>query len=179
MSHPKGIYQPGVIAFTREGRVLYRWRSLPSRQNVGGAICRVTATHVWNSVQAELGKPSDAPDAPLDKAAELDRKEVPWLLFLTFLFASGWFLKPNYFVMDANEFPLSKIKRQMRMAKLRAVIFLAGWIAAFAFLPIWISALALVGWIALIAPQVYKLSKSGKRNVRFGKESGDVVSPTK
>lgn len=168
LSHPKGIFQPGALAFTREGRVLYRWRSLPSSKNIGGAICRVTATHVWNSVQAELGKPSDAPDAPLDDAAELDSNNMPWILFITLLFASGWFLKPNFFVMEARNSPLSKIRRQYRIAQLRAVIFIAVWIAAFTLLPIWIPALALVGWTAIIAPQIYALSKAGRQNVKFG-----------
>ena len=35
MSHPKGYFQPGVLALSQQGRVLYRWRCRPSRQNVG------------------------------------------------------------------------------------------------------------------------------------------------
>lgn len=174
LSHPSGIFQPGVLAITREGRVLYRWRSTPSSKNIGGAACRVTATHVWDSLQAELGKPSDAPDAPLDDAAKLDSKSMPLILFLLLLFASGWFLKPHFFVMENRNYPLSKIRKQIRTAKLRALIFIAGWIGAFAFLPIWIPALALVGWVAIIVPQIYKLNKWGQQNVKFGEESGAV-----
>jgi hypothetical protein len=133
---------------------------------------------VWDSLQAELAKPSDAPDAPLDDAAKLDSGSIPSILFLTLLFASGWFLKPNFFIMEPRNYPLSKIRRQIRTAKLRAVIFTAGWIAAFAFLPTWIPALALVGWIAIIAPQIYTLNKVGQQNVKFGEESDDFAPPT-
>lgn len=176
LSHPKGVFQPGVLAFTREGRVLYRWRSRPNSQDVGGAICRVTAAHVWDSLQAELAKPSGAPDAPLDDAAKLDSGSVPQFLFLTFLFASGWFLKPNFFIMEARNYPLKKIAKQLRTAKLRVVIFAAGWIAAFAFLPTWIPALTLVGWIAIIAPQIYTLNKVGQQNVKFGEERDGAIN---
>ena len=128
----------------------------------------MTAAHVWDSLKAELAKPSGAPDAPLDEAAKLDSGSVPQFLFLTFLFASGWFLKPNFFIMEARNYPLNKIAKQLRTAKLRVVIFAAGWIAAFAFLPTWIPALTLVGWIAIIAPQIYTLNKVGQQNVKFG-----------
>lgn len=167
-SHPKGIFQPGVLAVSRAGRVLYRWRSRPDSRNVGGSICRVTAEHVWDSVQQALEKPSDTDDAPLDHAAKLDHKGVPSPYFLLMLFASGWFLRPNYFVMAANNHPLKEIQKQMRAARWRALIFIAGWIAAFAFLPTWIPAVVLVLWIAIVAPQIYKLSKAGKHNAEFG-----------
>ena len=36
VSHPKGYFQPGVLALRAEGRVLYRWRCRPNRQSVRG-----------------------------------------------------------------------------------------------------------------------------------------------
>ena len=47
VSHPKGYFQPGVLALSREGRVLYRWRCRPTRQNVGGASGRPTTRYAF------------------------------------------------------------------------------------------------------------------------------------
>lgn len=177
ISHPKGCFQPGVLAFTREGRVLYRWRSRPSRQNIGGATGRPTATHVWNSVQAELGRPSDAPDASLDGAAKLDSRSMPWILFPAMLLANGWFLKPAFFLQRAGNNPKDNVKRRVRIALLRVVIFIAAWIAAFVLLPVWIPALALVGWIAMVAPKINALKKMSQ-NVESDEEPVDFARPT-
>ncbi len=54
VSHPKGYFQPGVLALSRTGRVLYRWRCRPNRRNIGGAVARPTAPHVWSRVQVAL-----------------------------------------------------------------------------------------------------------------------------
>ena len=62
--HPKGYFQPGVIALSRESRVLYRWRALPTRSNNGGATERPTPEDVWQGIERALARP-DAPDAPL------------------------------------------------------------------------------------------------------------------
>ena len=56
-SHPKGYFQPGVLAVepglrTRllpgPRRVLYRWRCRPVRQNMSGAGQRPTSQYVWS-----------------------------------------------------------------------------------------------------------------------------------
>ena len=94
MSHPKGYFQPGVLALSREGRVLYRWRCRPNRQNVGGAMARPTAPHVWARVEAALQEPADAPDVPHDDAPVLSDRPVPWPVFIALLIANGWFLRP-------------------------------------------------------------------------------------
>jgi hypothetical protein len=159
VSHPNGCFQPGVLVFTREGRVLYRWRSRPSSENTGGATGRPTPTHVWNSVKTELGKPSDASDSALDNAPELDSKGAPQLLFLAMLLANGWFLKPDFFIHKTGNESQDDMMRRMRTARLRLVIFIVGWIAAFALLPIWIPTLALVGWMAIVAPKINALLK--------------------
>jgi len=149
--------------------VLYRWRSRPSRQNTGGATGRPTATHVWQSVQAELGKPSDAPDASLDDAAKLDGRSRPWIFFLTMLLGNGWFLKPAFFDQRTGNKPKDNVKRRIRIALLRAVIFIAGWIAAFALLPFWIPTVALVAWSVMIAPKIHAVNKAFQ-NVGPGEE---------
>ena len=90
-SHPRGYLQPGVLAVSREGRVLYRWRSRPTRRNAGGASGRVLHGHVWEAIQDALGQPG-APDAPLDHPP-LDLISPPWPIFVFLLLANGNFLR--------------------------------------------------------------------------------------
>ena len=47
VEHPKGFFQPGVLALTNARRVLYRWRSVPSSENLNGTTARPTARYVW------------------------------------------------------------------------------------------------------------------------------------
>ncbi len=138
---------------------MYRWKSRPRNDTLGGAVCRPTATHVWDNVKAELAKPTDTPDVPLDDAAILDSKSPPRILFLGMLFANGWFLKPNFFIYKTGKESRSDLMKRMRTAQLRLLFFMVAWIAAFALLPIWIPAVALVGWIAMVAPQINMLKK--------------------
>ena len=140
-----------------------------SRQNIGGARGRPTATHVWDRVQAELAKPSDAPDASLDDAAKLDGLRRPWILFLTMLLGNGWFLKLAFFDQRTGNNPKDNVKRRIRIALMRAVIFVAGWIAAFALLPFWIPSVALVAWSVMIAPKIHAVNKAFQ-NVGPGEE---------
>ena len=37
---------------------------------------------------------------------------------------------------------------------LRLLVFVAAWITAFAYLPLWLASLALAGWVAKITPGV-------------------------
>jgi hypothetical protein len=151
VSHPRGYFQPGVLALGRNARVLYRWRCRPTHKNIGGALERPAATHVWKSVQVALAEPADAPDVAPDDDPVLDSKAVPWLVFVMLLLANGWFLKPVGF--DERARGPSVVDRQ-RNAMLRIPIFIAAWLALFAVLPIWGSVLALAGWIAKITPGV-------------------------
>jgi peroxiredoxin len=169
VSHPNGVFQPGVLAVTRERRVLYRWRSLPNYRNVGGATSRVTAQHVWRNVQEALAQAPDTPDSLLDENAELDSKGYPFPIFLLILFASGWFIKPNYFVMSSKNHSLKQIKNQLRIAKRRIPLLIIFWIAAIVFLPYQVTALIFMVWITIIAPQIYKLYSWDQFNNEFGK----------
>ena len=172
-SHPNGIFQPGVLAVTRKGRVLYRWRSLPNHRNVGGATSRVTAQHVWRNVQEALAQAPDTPDSLLDEDAELDSKGYPFLFFLLILFASGWFIKPNYFVMSSKNHSIKRIQNQLRVAKRRIPLFIIFWIMAIVLLPYWGTALIFMVWITIIAPQIYKLYRANQFNNEFGRAIDD------
>ena len=142
-THPKGYFQPGVLVLSREGRVLYRWRGVPTHQNMGGATERPTARYVWEQVQAALAEPPDAGDARLDTAPKLDSRGIPWPVFSTLLIANGWFLRPQGF----------RSPRHLIRAAARLVTFVAAWIAAFAWLPALPVALALASWVAFITPK--------------------------
>ena len=150
-THPKGYFQPGVLVLSSEGRVLYRWRSVPSRRNVGGAMVRPTAEHVWRSVQASLATGTEGEDAAYDEHPEMDSPSAPWPLFVSLLIANGWFLRPLAFAQKKNgPTPQQRIK----IAMVRLGVFVSLWIAAFAALPTLPVAAVLAAWVAWIIPKV-------------------------
>jgi hypothetical protein len=169
VSHPKGHFQPGVLALTREERVLYRWQCRRNRKNLGGAWGRPTADYVWSNVQEALRPSSDPSDAPLDEHADADEINTPWVVFLALLLANGWFLKPVFFDQRTGNNPKDTVAARAAAGALRCLLFLAGWITAFALLPFWIPGLALAGWIAMVAPKINRVNK-GFQNVRPGEE---------
>lgn len=154
-SHPKGYFQPGVLALSREGRVLYRWRCRPNRKNVGGAIARPTPAHVWSRVQAARSAPPDAPDAAPDTDPELDSPSVPWPFFVALLLANGWFLRPVVFDQRSGQ---DTVPRRQRNALRRIPFFVAAWIAAGLLLPMWVVALAFAGWAAAVLPGIREVN---------------------
>jgi hypothetical protein len=151
VSHPKGYFQPGVLALRREGRVLYRWRCRPNRQNVGGAIARPTPSHVWGRIQASLREPADAPDVAPDSDPVLDSPPVPWPVFVALLFANGWFLRPIPFDQRSGR---DTVPQRQRKALLRIPLFVAAWIAAGLLLPIWVVVVAFAVWLAKVVPGI-------------------------
>ena len=155
-THPKGFFQPGVLALSQAGRVLYRWRGRPGRHNAGGATHRPPADHVWASIRAGLESKDDG-DAPLDTPTELDFKAPPWPLFVTLLLANGKFLR-------AKPFPLARggpndINRRSLGALRNLALFVAGWAAAFALLPTAPVLALLAGWAIYITPGVRELHR--------------------
>jgi len=154
VSHPKGYFQPGVLALRGNGRVLYRWRCRPNRRNAGGAVARPTAGHVWSSVEAALAEPVDAPDVAHDDAPVLDGRPIPWPFFLTLLLSNGWFLQPAPFDQRTGD----TVTRRARNALIRIPFFLAAWVATFAVLPLWASSLALAVWVAWVTPGVRRIN---------------------
>ena len=143
-SHPKGFFQPGVLVLRQDGRVLYRWRSVPTRKNMGGAVERPTATHVWSAIAAALEGEANATDAALDKNPTLDSRGIPWPLFASLLIANGWFLGARGL----------KSARHILTAAARLIGFAGAWAAAFVWLPTLPVALALAAWGVFITPKV-------------------------
>lgn len=135
VKHPKGFFQPGVLALSCDQQLLYRWRSTPTRQNLGGAASRPKADYVWTKVQTALAENSGENEA-LDDTPELDGKPPPFAVFSAMLMANGWFLRPKAFAYrgDGNN-PLRRFPKII----LRLVLFLLAWVLAFVFLPtIWV-----------------------------------------
>jgi hypothetical protein len=156
-SHPRGFLQPGVLALSREGRVLYRWRSRPTRKNAGGATGRPLHDHVWECVQRALGHPASATDAPLDRPP-LDVLTPPWPLFVFLLLANGNFIRPRTFPMERGSSDTPE-KRRAPWAIAKAVVFVAAWIVAFATLPPLPVAAAFVLWAAAVTPGIVALHR--------------------
>jgi hypothetical protein len=136
VSHPKGFYQPGVLALSSE-RLLYRWRSVPSRENMGGAGGRPMEDYVWRQIQASLADTSAA-DAVLDETPAIKGKPPPFFIFSMMLMAHGWFLRPKAFTyQDDGVNPMQRFP----LVLMRLGVFIVSWIAAFALLPtIWVGA---------------------------------------
>ncbi len=143
-THPKGYFQPGVLAVDRGRRVLYRWRGVPTHRNMGGAVERPTAEHTWTQVAHALESGANAGDAALDGDPPLDSVGIPWPIFASLLVANGWFLNPRGF----------QSSRAVRAAGGRLLAFVAAWVGAFAWLPTLPVAAALAAWTAYIAPKV-------------------------
>jgi hypothetical protein len=148
-THPKGYFQPGVIALEQSGRVLYRWRGVPTHQNTGGATERPTAEHVWANTERALG--GSTLDVVLDDDPPLDQRAAPWPLFVALLVANGWFVEARGFPhLEHGPSPQTRVL----VSGLRLVGFVGAWTAAFWWLPALPVAAALVGWAAWITPKV-------------------------
>lgn len=156
-SHPKGYFQPGVLALEQTGRVLYRWRGVPTRRNMGGATERPTAGYVFEKLlEAVEGSPSATPtDAELDLKPELDQRGIPWPIFVSALTANGWFIKPKTFTHTPNG---PSVKRRFMRALLRIPLFIGAWILALSTLPtLWV-AFAFAAWALWLTPHVRSIN---------------------
>jgi hypothetical protein len=152
-SHPKGYFQPGVLALDKTGRVLYRWRGVPTRRNMGGATERPTANHVFEKLSQALQAPASAAlaDAELDLKPELDMRGIPWPIFVAVLTANGWFIKPRPFphIPDGPS-----VKRRFMRAFLRIPLFIGVWILALSVLPVLWVGIAFSAWALWLTPHI-------------------------
>jgi hypothetical protein len=170
--HPKGYFQPGVLVLAADGRVLYRWRGVPTHKNMGGATERPTAEHVWSRVEHALAVPG--PDAALDLDPALDSRGIPWPIFVSLLVANGWFVRPHGFGHLRNG---PSPGRRLFRAMLRLVGFVAAWAVAFAWLPTVPVVVALAAWAAWITPGIRRVNTEFQ-NVEAGPaEVGRASAP--
>ncbi len=152
-SHPKGYYQPGVLAVHRTGRVLYRWRCVPKYSNMAGAGSRPEAVYTLEEIRNNLEK---AEDAPMDKNPKLPYEPQSWPRFLLGMTAHGWFLRPKVFpLMREGDTPSADPEKMMR----RVWGFLAMWGVLLALLPTsWVGIAAAV-WVAILTPGIIEIHK--------------------
>ena len=152
-SHPKGYYQPGVLAVSREGQVLYRWRCVPKYSNMSGAGARPEARYTWEKMQTARAGEADA-DA--DRTPVMGSETISWPRFLLILFAHGWFVRAKAFPLGREDDTPSVSPRKMMQ---RVYGFVAIWIAIFALLPIgWSAALAAL-WLAIMTPGIIEIHR--------------------
>ena len=152
-SHPKGYFQPGVLALNQHGRILYRWRSVPTRRNVGGAIERPTSDHVYRQLNKALNTNSAVTgcDAELDHDPVMDSRGIPWPLFVSILTANGWFIKPKPFPHKPGS---PRVELRILRAILRIPVFIAAWVIALMYLPPLLVGICFTAWVLWLAPKV-------------------------
>ena len=152
-SHPKGYYQPAVLAVHKSGRVLYRWRDVPKYSTMSGAGARPEAAYTWEKIQAAM---HSAEDAAPDRNPVLGAENISWFRFLLILSAHGWFLRPKAFPLGRKGDP----ERVSPRAMLKRVYgFLALWLALLLVLPIaWFGA-AVALWLALLTPGIIEIHR--------------------
>jgi hypothetical protein len=151
VEHPKGYFQPGVLALTSAGRVLYRWRSVPSAENLNGTLARPTARHVWDAVETAIASRDAAGDAAHDDDPVVDSAPPPRILFVTALIANGWFLGVKAFAYSPG---VRSVQQRFLAAYSRWLLFLAFWGIAVTLLPIVPVGLAFAAWVAWIVRDV-------------------------
>ena len=151
VEHPKGYFQPGVLALTNSGRILYRWRSVPSVENLNGTLARPTAKYAWSEIEKSLVAGDTAEDAAHDDQPEIDSRPPPRLVFIAALIANGWFLGGKSFLYSPGA---ASPPKRFAAAFKRWILFFAFWIAAVVFLPITPVVAAFVCWLTWIVRDV-------------------------
>lgn len=151
VEHPKGFFQPGVLAVTQSSRILYRWRSVPSDKNLNGTVARPTADHVWRSIDASLRAGDAAGHSAHDDNPEVDSAPPPVALFMAALIANGWFLRVKSFVYSPG---VASTPARLKKALSRWPPFIIAWLAAFGWLPtLWVS-IGFVSWLVWIVMDI-------------------------
>lgn len=147
VEHPKGFFQPGVLALTSNHRVLYRWRSIPTAENLNGTTMRPTAAHVWDQVEHALQAGDDAGDASHDDNPTIDSGPPPRLLFFAAIIANGWFLRARSFAYSPG---VGSVPARFKAAFSRWFLFLFFWMIAMAIVPTGLVAIAFAAWLVWI-----------------------------
>ena len=151
VEHPKGFFQPGVLALTNQRRVLYRWRSVPTAENLNGTTMRPTANHAWSRIEEALAAGDDAVDVAHDDDPTFDSGPPPRPLFFAAIIANGWFLRARSFAYSPGS---ESVASRFKAAFTRWIYFFLFWAIALFVLPTGLVSVAFVGWLAWIALDV-------------------------
>ena len=152
-SHPKGYYQPAVVAVHKTGRVLYRWRCVPKFSNMNGAGARPEAAYIWKKIQASL---QDTEDAALDTSPLMGSTEVGWFRFMLMLTAHGWFVRPKAFPL-AREGDKSSANPASMTGRIYG--FIALWLVVFLLLPLKWFGIAVLTWLVVLTPGLIEIHR--------------------
>ena len=155
-SHPKGYYQPGVLALAKTGRVLYRWRCRPNRSNMSGAGARPSAAYTWNEIQSRL---AGGEEPALDETPQFGAKDLSWFHFMLILVAHGWFLRPKAMPLGRRGDPAVSPGKMPRKMLRRVYGFVAAWLAALLLIPVQLVALAFVTWGLILLPGLIEIHR--------------------
>lgn len=152
--HPKGYYQPAVLAVGKDRRVLYRWRCVPKYSNMSGAGSRPEPAYTWQRIQEVMAATGDAePDRdPVMGGA----KDASWPRFLLIMLAHGWFVRPK-------AFPLGRASDKVRVSPSkmmrRVYLFAAIWWVALIVLPMAWFGLAVLAWLIVMTPGLIEIHR--------------------
>ena len=152
-NHPKGYYQPAVIAIDKADRVLYRWRCVPKYRNMSGAGGRPEPRYTWQQMLAAM---ASADDVEVDKEPVMGAEDLSWFRFLLILTAHGWFLRPRAFPLlrDGDKASVSPTK-----AVRRAYLFAGAWLLALILLPLQWVGIAALAWILALTPGLIEIHR--------------------
>ncbi len=131
--------------------MLYRWRSIPSAENLNGTVARPTARHAWSAIEKSLQKGDNAGDAAHDENPEIDTAPPPRIIFLAALIANGWFVRVKSFAFSPG---VRSVPARFALALSRWLLFLVFWVAALLFLPSALVGLAFGCWVIWIARDI-------------------------
>lgn len=120
---------------------------------MSGAGARPSADYVWRQIQNHL---QQSGDAAIDEAPVMTSKDMPWPVFLMFLLAHGWFLKPKVFPLERGTG--GQWRHPSRMIN-RMLGFGGAWILAVITLPLSWVALAAAIWVAVITPGIIDIHR--------------------
>lgn len=152
-SHPKGYYQPAVVAVDKTGRILYRWRCVPKFSNMNGAGARPEAAYTWEKIKASL---KDTEDAALDINPVMGSKEIGWFRFMLILTAHGWFIRPKAFPL-AREGDKESASPASMMRRIYG--FVALWLVLLLILPIKWFGIAVLAWLVVLTPGLIEIHR--------------------
>ena len=152
-SHPKGYYQPGVLALHKSEQVLYRWRCVPKFSNMSGAGARPEAIYTWDQIKEGM---QTKEDAALDQNPVMGAKDLSWFRFLLIMTAHGWFIRPRAFPLKRDG---DKDRVSPSAVMSRVYGFLGLWVIMLVFLPLaWVGVAALA-WAIAFTPGLIEIHR--------------------
>ena len=152
-SHPKGYYQPGVLALHKSEQVLYRWRCVPKFSNMSGAGARPEAIYTWDQIKEGM---QTKEDAALDQNPVMGAKDLSWFRFLLIMTAHGWFIRPKAFPLKRDG---DKDRVSPAAVMPRVYGFLGLWIIMLIFLPLSWVGIAALSWAIAFTPGLIEIHR--------------------